>query len=192
MRTPSSLQNQTKSRHHKQENLFSITPTIVMSNMVTQTQPSTQHDVLDLIEDHERDKMENTTSTVVTSNMMVTQTQPSAQVLDQMEDALVRTHHNGTMNEDENKLGRLEKVCIKKTMIQMRLDGSKAILKKQKKLISVKRHYRHTKTTNIQLKKEEEANKHKRVGDPEYQLTLKLLSKIRSDELMELRNRVFK
>jgi ribosome-binding ATPase YchF (GTP1/OBG family) len=124
MRTPSSLQNLTKSRHHKQEILFRIKPTIIMSNMVTQTQPSTQH-VLDQIEEHERDEMVNSTSTVVTSHMMVTQTQPSAQVLDQMEDALGRTHHNGTMNGDENKLARLEKVCIKKTMIQMRLDGWK-------------------------------------------------------------------
>jgi hypothetical protein len=72
------------------------------------------------------------------------------------------------------------------------MDGSKAIFKKEKKMISVKRHYRHTKTTNIQLKIEEKANKHKRVRDPEYQSTLKLLSKIRFDELMELRNRVFK
>ncbi len=66
------------------------------------------------------------------------------------------------------------------------------MFKKKKKMNSVKRHYRHTKTTNIQLKIEEKANKHKRVRDPEYQSTLKLLSKIRFDELMELRNRVFK
>ena len=77
-----------------------------------------------------------------------------------------------------------------KPMIQLTLDGRKALIKQNQKTITVKRHYRKRTTTDIKLKRRNQKPSGEK--DPDYQLSLKLLSKIRFDELMELRNRVFK
>jgi hypothetical protein len=137
---------------------------------------------------------ENTTRTS-TDNMsnMVTQTQLSTQVEDQNGDEFVPSLlHQGTTDELDIKMEQIPKVFDNKPMIELTLDGRKAVIKHARKSIPVKRHYRNKKRTNIKLKIKDESGKSRLINDPEYQLSLKLMNKIRFEELMELRERVFK
>jgi hypothetical protein len=77
-------------------------------------------------------------------------------------------------------------------MIQLTLDGRKAVINHARKSIHVKRHYRNRKAASIKLKIQDEGKKSIRINDPDYQLSLKLINKICFEELMELRDRVFK
>jgi hypothetical protein len=77
-------------------------------------------------------------------------------------------------------------------MIQLTLDGRKAVINHARKSIHVKRHYRNRKAACIKLMIQDERKKsNSRINDPDYQLSLKLINKIRFEELMELRDRVF-
>jgi hypothetical protein len=122
---------------------------------------------------------------------MVTQTQSSTQEVEvQNQEKLVPTLHQGTTDELDIKL--LSKVFDNKPMIQLTLDGRKAVINHARKSIHVKRHYRNRKAASIKLKIQDEGKKPVRINDPDYQLSLKLINKIRFEELMELRDRVFK
>ena len=123
----------------------------------------------------------------------MTQTQSSTQVEDQNGEEFVPSLlHQGKTDEIDIKMEQIPKVFDNKPMIQLTLDGRKAVIKQAKKSIPVKRHYRNKKGTNIKLKIKDESGKSRLINDPEYELSLKLMNKIRFEELMELRERVFK
>jgi hypothetical protein len=161
---------------HKQEIPATNPFTVIMSNMITQTQPSTE------VDDQIEDDMIST---------MVAQTQPSTDGKIQNEDVMVTEIRKGKTEKPGTKLSLPSKVFGKKPMIQLTLEGGKAIIKQNQKTITVKRHYRNTRTTDIKLKIKEGCKKPRRKNDDDYQLSLKLINKIRFDELMQLRNRAF-
>jgi hypothetical protein len=122
---------------------------------------------------------------------MVTQTQSSTNEVEvQNQDKLVPTLHQGTTDEADIKL--LSKVFEQKPMIQLTLDGRKVVINHARKSIHVKRHYRNRKAACIKLTMQDERKKSNRINNPDYQLSLKLINKIHFEELMELRDRVFK
>jgi hypothetical protein len=122
---------------------------------------------------------------------MVTQTQSSTQKVEvQNQEKLVTTLHQGTTDELDIEL--LSKVFENKPIIQLTLDGRKAVFNHARKSIHVKRHYRNRKAGSIKLKIQDEGKKSVRINGPDYQLSLKINNKIRFEELMELRDRVFK
>jgi hypothetical protein len=122
---------------------------------------------------------------------MVTQTQSSTKEVDvQNQEKLVPTLLQGTAAEADIEL--LSKVSEHKPMIQLTLDGRKAVINHARKFIHVKRHYRNRKAACIKLTIQDERKKSNRINDPDYHLSLKLINKIRFEELMELRDRVFK
>jgi hypothetical protein len=55
-------------------------------------------------------------------------------------------------------------------MIQLTLNGRKAVIKQSRKSITVKCHYWNRKAMNIKLKIKDEGGKPERVKDPDYQL----------------------
>jgi hypothetical protein len=121
---------------------------------------------------------------------MVTQTQSSTEEVEvQNQEKLVPTLHQGTTDEADIKL--LSKVFEHKPMIQLTLDGRKAVINRAQKTIHVKRHYRNRKSACIRLTIQDDTKKSNRINDADYQLSLKLINKIRFEELMELRDRVF-
>jgi hypothetical protein len=103
---------------------------------------------------------------------------------------LVPTLHQGTTDELDIEL--LSKVFESKPRIQLTLDGRKAVINHARKSIHVKHHYRNRKAASIKLKIHDEGKKAIRINNPDYQLSLKLINKIGFEELMELRDRVFK
>ena len=121
----------------------------------------------------------------------MTQTQSSTEeVVVQNQEKLVPTLHQGTTDEAGFEL--LSKVFEQKPMIQLTPDGRKAVINHARKSIHVKRHYRNRKAACIKLMIQDERKKsNSRINDPDYQLSLKLINKIRFEELMELRDRVF-
>ena len=122
---------------------------------------------------------------------MVTQTQSSTNEVEvQNQDKLVPTLHQGTTDEADIEL--LSKVFEQKPMIQLTLDGRKVVINHGRKAIHVKRHYRNRKAACIKLTMQDERKKSNRINNPDYQLSLKLINKIHFEELMELRDRVFK
>jgi hypothetical protein len=122
---------------------------------------------------------------------MVTQTQSSTNEVEvQNQDKLVPTLHQGTTDEADIEL--LSKVFEQKPMIQLTLDGRKVVINHARKSIHVKRHYRNRKAACIKLTIQDERKKSNRINNPDYQLSLKLINKIHFEELMELRDRVFK
>jgi hypothetical protein len=122
---------------------------------------------------------------------MVTQTQSSTNEVEvQNQDKLVPTLHQGTTDEADIEL--LSKVFEQKPMIQLTLDGRKVVINHARKSIHVKRHYRNRKAACIKLTMQDERKKSNRINNPDYQLSLKLINKIHFEELMELRDRVFK
>ena len=133
--------------------------------------------------------IQTNTLTDIMSNM-VTQTQTSMEVNNQIKDKMVPAVHGGKPDRIKLSVPVVAKVLGNKPMIQLTLDGRKALIKQNQKTITVKRHYRKRTTTDIKLKRRNQKPSGEK--DPAYQLSLKLLSKIRFDELMELRNRVFK
>jgi hypothetical protein len=121
---------------------------------------------------------------------MVTQTQSSTKEVEvQNQEKLVPTLHQGTTDEADIKL--LSKVFEHKPMIQLTLDERKAVINHSWKSIHVKCYYRNRKAACIKLTIQDERKKSNRINDPDYQLSLKLINKIRFEELMELRDRVF-
>jgi hypothetical protein len=121
---------------------------------------------------------------------MVTQTQSSTKEVDvQNQEKLVPTLLQGTAAEADIEL--LSKASEHKPMIQLTLDGRKAVINHARKSIHVKRHYWNRKAACIKLTIQDERKKSNRINDPDYQLSLKLINKIRFEELMELRDRVF-
>jgi hypothetical protein len=122
---------------------------------------------------------------------LVTQTQSSTKEVEvQNQEKLVPTLHQGTTDEADIKL--LSKVFEHKPMIQLTLDGRKAVINDARKSIHVKRHYRNRKAACIKLTIQDDRKKANRINGPNYQLSLKLINKIRFEELMELRDRVLK
>jgi hypothetical protein len=101
---------------------------------------------------------------------MVTQTQSSAKEVDvQNQEELVPTLLQGTTAEADIKL--LSKVFKHKPMIQLTLDGRKAVINHARKSIHVKRHYRNRKAACIKLTIQDERKKSNRINDPDYQLS---------------------
>jgi hypothetical protein len=102
------------------------------------------------------------------SNMVTTQTKSLTHVEDQSEDEFVPTLHKGTRDELENKLGLLSKVFHNEPMIQLTLDGRKAVIKQSRKSITVRCHYWKRKASNIELNIKDEGGKAGGVKDPDY------------------------
>jgi hypothetical protein len=98
---------------------------------------------------------------------MVTQTKSSTKEVEvQNQEKLVPTLHQGTTDEADIKL--LSKVFEHKPMIQLRLDGRKAVINRAQKTIHVKRHYRNRKSVCIRLTIQDERKKSNRINHPDY------------------------
>ena len=92
---------------------------------------------------------------------MVTQTQSLTEEVEvQNQEKLVPT--------DEADIKLLSKVFKHKPMIQLTLDGRKAVINRGQKTIHVKRHYRNRKSVCIRLTIQDERKKSNRINHPDY------------------------
>ncbi len=177
------------------------TSTETMSNIVTQTQPDTEMQEeleVGIVPTHSDESMgarclrtgllayRFRKIPMIQLSLDGSKAMLKQDMKNQLKDGSVTTFQERTMDDGSVALGIVAIGFRRKSMVQLTLDGSKAIIKK-KKTITVRRHFRKKRTEKVETKIKLDEGTVKKVNDPEYQLTLKLMGKIRFEDLMEHR-----